>query len=504
MRNYYWVRYNSVWLMLLFGRSLVAQELLFSQYRMAPLQVNPAEVAASADWRVIAHYRNQSLAGDAGFRTSQFSVMRPLYWGKRRYAGVGVSMMDDRSRGVSWFQQQRVGLSLAYELPLTRRQRLGLGWQTQYHSKQITTEGVRTGSQFRPGSGFDSTLPIGEGGSGLRASYLSLNAGLLWYALDTHEQTEAYAGLSLFNLNRPSDAFFASTASLPVVLQAHSGFRLLERGRGTVSPEFLATSWAGILLVNIGSRFTYRLGASGAKPTVASRVEVIPRYTINRSVSLALQWHTAAYTLGVSYDTDASFNPAENPLRSAFELAVAWHQPVRPKERTRRRKRRLVSDRHRSPASRRIDPLVPQPPTSMGEDTLRLPSGEPASVRSEAMRRGTLAVQQLKLTIEFAFNQSTPDASARSAFQQTIQFLQQQPELMITLTGHADGVGTPDANHRISLERAEAVRTLLIAEGIAAERIRTVGRGDEAPLYPNTSAVFRAKNRRVEIEFSQL
>ena len=484
---------------LLFPGFLSAQEVTFSQYRMAPLSLNPAEVATSPDWRAIAHYRRQQMAGDVGFRSTQFSLMRPLYWGKRRYAGVGLSVLDDRSAGPGWFRFQRVGLSVAYNVPLKQRQYLSLGVQTRLQSKRITLDGVRTGSQFRPGSGFDPALSSGEAVNGWQTSYFSVDAGGQWYAVDRHERTVAYAGLSLFQLNRPLDTFFALTDPLPVELNAYGGWQLVDRGRSTVSPELLWQYQAGQHLLNAGIRFAYQLEGRFADGPTAPRLEVIPRYTVNRNASLAVQWHQEDYTLGMSYDTDASVNASQNPLRSAFELVVVWHPPVHPKEKRKRRRKKTAS---RVPAtvSRGIPPVASQ----LVASDFKLPAVSRSVIFPAVVRDpyGSLAVRSLTLTVEFGFDRAALTPVAEEALREIVGFLQQHPDLMVTLTGHADGVGTPEANEQISWQRARRVRDYLLAKGISDRRIKMMGRGDQEPLYPNTSEALRAKNRRVEIGFS--
>ena len=484
---------------LLFPGFLSAQEVTFSQYRMAPLSLNPAEVAASPNWRAIAHYRHQQMVGDVGFRSTQFSLVRPLYWGKRRYAGVGLSVLDDRSAGPGWFRFQRVGLSVAYNVPLKRRQYLSLGLQTRFQSKRITLDDVRTGSQFRPGSGFDPALGSGEAANGWQTSYFSVDAGGQWYAVDRHERTVAYAGLSLFQLNRPRDTFFAPSDPLPVGLNAYGGWPLAAQGRSTVSPELRWQYQAGQHLLNAGIRFAYRLGNYANVPT-APRLEVIPRYTVNRNASLVMQWHQQEYTMGVSYDTDASINASQNPLRSAFELVVAWHPPVQPKEKKRRRRKKKVRQAPTT-VSRGISRVAAQPLAS----DFQLPPVS-RSVASSAVVRdpnGSLAVRSLTLAVEFGFNRAALTSVAEEALRDIVGFLQQHPDVGVTLTGHADGVGTPAANEQISWQRARVVRHHLLSEGISDQRIKTMGRGNQEPLYPNTSEALRAKNRRVDISFSR-
>ncbi|MCT2559400.1 OmpA family protein [Tsuneonella sp. YG55] len=64
------------------------------------------------------------------------------------------------------------------------------------------------------------------------------------------------------------------------------------------------------------------------------------------------------------------------------------------------------------------------------------------------------------------------------------------------IEGHTDSTGNADFNRKLSLDRAEAVREALIAEGVEASRIEVAGYGPDQPIegYDNTDPV----NRRVE------
>jgi OOP family OmpA-OmpF porin len=69
----------------------------------------------------------------------------------------------------------------------------------------------------------------------------------------------------------------------------------------------------------------------------------------------------------------------------------------------------------------------------------------------------------------------------------------------LNVTGHADRAGTEQYNLALSLRRANAVKQVLIAEGIAADSIVVIGRGEKEPLVPTADGVPEAQNRRVEI-----
>jgi outer membrane protein OmpA-like peptidoglycan-associated protein len=69
----------------------------------------------------------------------------------------------------------------------------------------------------------------------------------------------------------------------------------------------------------------------------------------------------------------------------------------------------------------------------------------------------------------------------------------------IRIEGHTDDAGEADANFALSLRRAEAVRAVLAAAGVAGARMEAVGRGEEEPVADNGTSAGRASNRRVEI-----
>jgi len=73
------------------------------------------------------------------------------------------------------------------------------------------------------------------------------------------------------------------------------------------------------------------------------------------------------------------------------------------------------------------------------------------------------------------------------------------PSPQITVIGHTDRVGSQADNDRLSLERAETVRRLLIDAGIQPAIVSIAGRGEREPAVPTPDDVAMPENRRVEI-----
>ena len=64
---------------------------------------------------------------------------------------------------------------------------------------------------------------------------------------------------------------------------------------------------------------------------------------------------------------------------------------------------------------------------------------------------------------------------------------------------HTDSVGSDQYNDALAQKRAEAVRAMLAARGIAPQDIVAIGRGKRDLLVPTPDGVAEPRNRRVEI-----
>lgn len=79
----------------------------------------------------------------------------------------------------------------------------------------------------------------------------------------------------------------------------------------------------------------------------------------------------------------------------------------------------------------------------------------------------------------------------------------QYPDVKVSIEGHTDNTGKPEANQKLSENRSAAVKTYLVGKGINADRLSTKGYGADQPIEDNKTAAGKAKNRRVEFKLSQ-
>lgn len=75
----------------------------------------------------------------------------------------------------------------------------------------------------------------------------------------------------------------------------------------------------------------------------------------------------------------------------------------------------------------------------------------------------------------------------------------QAGEHTFLVEGHTDSQGSHDSNMILSQNRAQAVRTYLVSQGVPPESITAVGIGPDRPVADNNTPEGRQQNRRVEI-----
>lgn len=80
------------------------------------------------------------------------------------------------------------------------------------------------------------------------------------------------------------------------------------------------------------------------------------------------------------------------------------------------------------------------------------------------------------------------------------ELLERYPELKIKINGHTDSVGDDESNLLLSENRAKAVLNYLVDKGIAANRLRYEGFGENKPVASNDTPEGRKENRRTEFE----
>ncbi len=100
--------------------------------------------------------------------------------------------------------------------------------------------------------------------------------------------------------------------------------------------------------------------------------------------------------------------------------------------------------------------------------------------------------------MNFDFNKATLRPEAYPILDHAAQVLLGHTDVNIEIQGHTDQIGSDKYNDKLSQRRAETVKKYLIAKGVNASRLSTVGKGKRELLFNEKDAVSRFYNRRVE------
>lgn len=111
--------------------------------------------------------------------------------------------------------------------------------------------------------------------------------------------------------------------------------------------------------------------------------------------------------------------------------------------------------------------------------------------------------QELILTLPQDLLFATDSATVRPDLQRDLQAISTNlvnyPRSTIRVVGHTDNTGSAAYNQALSERRAASVAQVLMGNGVAANRVRTEGRGLTQPVADNSTPQGRQQNRRVEI-----
>ncbi len=131
-------------------------------------------------------------------------------------------------------------------------------------------------------------------------------------------------------------------------------------------------------------------------------------------------------------------------------------------------------------ATARVTVNIPPPP----------PPPPPTTITEEE-----LFAQNVK-DIYFDYDKYDVRADQQGSLQGDAQFLQQHPNIHITIEGHCDERGSTEYNLALGTNRADAVKNALIQAGVGGDRIKTISYGKEKPFCTESNEGCWQQNRR--------
>lgn len=114
-------------------------------------------------------------------------------------------------------------------------------------------------------------------------------------------------------------------------------------------------------------------------------------------------------------------------------------------------------------------------------------------------------VQNEKGPIKFKTGKSEVDPACDRTMTAIAAIMSDYPGFHVQVDGHTDNVGNPDANRKLSQDRAESVvRYLVEKKAVDGKRLSAKGFGDSKPIADNKTKAGQAKNRRVDFTVNKM
>lgn len=127
-----------------------------------------------------------------------------------------------------------------------------------------------------------------------------------------------------------------------------------------------------------------------------------------------------------------------------------------------------------------------------------------AEVNNDGCTEMVLMVAEDELHILFENNSAKIQSDFMDEVDQLALFMIDFPETNVLLKGYASPTGTMEYNKILSIKRANAVKDVLVNDGIAPERINIKGYGEEDLVESNTVKQTAMLSRRVTASVSAM
>ncbi len=299
-----------------------AQDLHFSQYFNSPLLVNPANTGfiPDGDYRLGINYRNQW----ASITNNPYKTMRAFgdaqLFGDRfenGWVGVGGALLRDVAGSGNLTSTRAFG-SVAYHQALGLASLLSAGFNVGWVNKRVDFAKLTFDNQWN-GKFFDLAAPSGEAFSINQINYFSLQAGLN-YAYYPNENTYLNAGISVSNINRPRESFFATDVMDARIARRYT---LFLNGSFRASDAWIVNP--NVYVSKMSTATEYVAGVNAQRDLSGdgnTQLIVGTYYRVSDAIIPMVGFQQNGYRLTFSYDATASSLSKYNASRGAYEVSI--------------------------------------------------------------------------------------------------------------------------------------------------------------------------------------
>jgi type IX secretion system PorP/SprF family membrane protein len=314
-----------------------AQDVHFSQYRMTPLMVNPANAGFNYNLRASLNYREQWKSVATPFTTSAFSFDMNTIKDQRKRAslGIGFQFLNDKA-GDAKMGMTQGNLNISSAIKLDNLSKLSFGIMAGFGQRSIDYSNLRWENQYASGA-YNSNLVSGENLNSNSFTYLDAGAGFAWsYGKDQGYITQNNGvkvnfGASVYHFGLPSTSFIGSSSEkMNTKIIAHGNMELGKTNTNlTFIPEIYFLQQGAQREILVGNVFRYLIN-EGSQFTGFVKTTAISlglNYRLKDALITSIQFDYANYSIGFSYDFNLSSLSTTSNSRGGFEFSLRFVTP---------------------------------------------------------------------------------------------------------------------------------------------------------------------------------
>lgn len=284
-----------------------AQDTRFSQPLNNQLQLNPAMMGLTSDFRIAITYRNQWASIDKGYTTYAGSLLYPLFLktggsakdttrkaeGKSRI-DFGININDDKAGG---FNRLNATLSVGYGLQLSPEHSLHAAINIGYLHYSFNVLKQSFDEQFINGA-YDANAANNES-LNLSKGAVDVGLGLMYHYVQDKGKWQAFAGLGAFHVNQPNlSVIDGGRGTLPTRFNMQAGVKMIGA----------KLDFTPVLLYNVQGRYrqftggmllAYKFGSKG-KLVVGAWYKEKQAVAVQAGYEHKVFFFTYSYDFGIS------------------------------------------------------------------------------------------------------------------------------------------------------------------------------------------------------------
>ncbi len=315
-----------------------AQDPTFSQFYSSTAFTNPGMAADGQDPSLTIANRSNTNDKFKEYRLTQvtanyqFKIKASVYGSRNKYdnnSGTSLTFFQENT-GAGSYNTTGALATFAHSLQLAKAHYFALGMQLGYGQRKLKGD-LNWGSEYEPGVGFNDGLGGYLEDENASKGYMMMNAGLMWNynssrlkAYMRKHSFDAFAGIAIYNLNKPNVSITDNKSKLPINFKFTGGLKFAPHPQVSIYPDFLYMRQNGNNHLNIGT-YSMIKGKSSAYAKKAKFMAIAGIwYRLNDAVVPLVGVGMYDFKLMVTYDINASQVKYQSRGRGATEVTLKY------------------------------------------------------------------------------------------------------------------------------------------------------------------------------------